>query len=145
MVAGQGEGKTELTAFDAALIDAGVSHYNLVKLSSIMPPDAQPSRDLQRDVPPGSLLPIAYGFITSSKPGQVISAAVAVGVTGNTYGMIMEYKAAAPREEVEEKVMGMAREALARRGLPCKEVLLSSAEHRVKDIGCAFAGVALWR
>lgn len=35
---GTGEASTEIAAFDAALLDAGVNNYNLVILSSIIPP-----------------------------------------------------------------------------------------------------------
>ena len=35
---GRGEGPTPLAAFDAALLDAGVSNYNLLPLSSVIPP-----------------------------------------------------------------------------------------------------------
>ena len=35
---GQGYGRTTLSAFDAALKDAGVYNYNLITLSSIIPP-----------------------------------------------------------------------------------------------------------
>lgn len=35
---GTGEGPTPLAAFDAALIDAGVANYNLIYLSSVIPP-----------------------------------------------------------------------------------------------------------
>ncbi len=38
VVSGHGEGKTTLSAFDAALSSAGVYNYNLIKLSSIIPP-----------------------------------------------------------------------------------------------------------
>lgn len=37
LVWGSGEGKTELSAFDAALADAGIHNYNLVTLSSVIP------------------------------------------------------------------------------------------------------------
>lgn len=35
---GVGSGRTRLTAFDAALTDAGVGNFNLVRLSSVIPP-----------------------------------------------------------------------------------------------------------
>ncbi|HSX17810.1 MAG TPA: pyruvoyl-dependent arginine decarboxylase [Candidatus Saccharimonadales bacterium] len=35
---GSGKAHTKLAAFDAALHDAGVANYNLIKLSSIIPP-----------------------------------------------------------------------------------------------------------
>ena len=38
---GAGRGHTKLAAFDAALHDAGVSNFNLIKLSSIIPPGSQ--------------------------------------------------------------------------------------------------------
>jgi len=38
---GIGEGPTKLAAFDAALMDAGVANYNLLSLSSVIPPQSQ--------------------------------------------------------------------------------------------------------
>ena len=38
VTSGTGEGPTSLAAFDAALLDAGVANYNLICLSSIIPP-----------------------------------------------------------------------------------------------------------
>lgn len=38
---GCGEGPTALAAFDAALQDAGVANYNLIPLSSVIPPGAE--------------------------------------------------------------------------------------------------------
>jgi arginine decarboxylase len=39
---GSGEGSTTLSAFDAALWSAGIANFNLVKLSSIVPPGRSP-------------------------------------------------------------------------------------------------------
>jgi len=38
VVAGRGRGRTALSAFDAALSDCGVLNYNLIRLSSVIPP-----------------------------------------------------------------------------------------------------------
>jgi len=38
ITSGVGEGQTKLAAFDAALWDAGIANFNLIKLSSIIPP-----------------------------------------------------------------------------------------------------------
>ncbi len=38
MTRGIGQGPTTLAAFDAALLDAGVANYNLICLSSVIPP-----------------------------------------------------------------------------------------------------------
>src|SRR5580704_19364546 len=40
---GLGIGPTELAAFDQALVHAGVANYNLIYLSSVLPPDSQVS------------------------------------------------------------------------------------------------------
>lgn len=47
VAAGVGEGPTKLAAFDAALCDAGVANFNLIYLSSVIPPhsDIQVSVD----------------------------------------------------------------------------------------------------
>lgn len=41
---GTGEGPTPLAAFDAALLNAGVANYNLIALSSIIPPGSSIKR-----------------------------------------------------------------------------------------------------
>jgi len=38
IVNGSGEGATELSAFDSALMDAGIANLNLIYLSSVIPP-----------------------------------------------------------------------------------------------------------
>lgn len=38
ITSGIGKGQTNLSAFDAALWDAGIANFNLIKLSSIIPP-----------------------------------------------------------------------------------------------------------
>lgn len=41
IASGVGTGSTTLAAFDGALIAAGIANYNLIKLSSVVPPGAQ--------------------------------------------------------------------------------------------------------
>jgi arginine decarboxylase len=41
IAAGAGTGSTSLSAFDAALRDAGVANFNLVRLSSVIPPGTE--------------------------------------------------------------------------------------------------------
>jgi arginine decarboxylase len=41
VVRSSGTGPTELAAFDAALIDAGIANFNLIRLSSVIPPDTE--------------------------------------------------------------------------------------------------------
>lgn len=136
------EGETELTAFDGALLKARVGNTNLLRVSSILPPGCQYEPQLY--IPEGSLLPIAYGTITSNIPGERIAAAVAVGIKNGSFGVIMEFEGKCSKEEAEARVAEMVKEAFAIRGLELEEVKIASTEIVVKKIGCAFAGVPLW-
>lgn len=142
VTAASSEGNTKLTAFDGALLKARVGNTNLLRVSSILPPGCEFTPDLI--IPAGSLLPIAYGAITSTEPGQLISAAVGVGIKKDSFGVIMEFSGHCSKEEAEETVTKMVEEAFTMRGLDLDEVKVASTEHRVEKIGCAFAAVPLW-
>lgn len=143
VMAGTAEGPTRLNAFDNALLDAGIGNLNLLRVSSILPPNSIEVAKLE--VLPGSLLPTAYGTITSETPGEIISAAVAVGIgESDQYGVIMEFSGRCSKEEAEETVHEMARAAFRQRDRQLTRVIVRGAEHRVESIGCAFAAVALW-
>lgn len=53
IASGTGKGHTKLAAFDAALHEAGVSNYNLIKLSSIIPPGSTIKLNSPISVQPG--------------------------------------------------------------------------------------------
>jgi arginine decarboxylase len=53
VTAGIGRGHTERSAFDVALAAAGVANFNLVRLSSIIPPQACVHNSATAVVPPG--------------------------------------------------------------------------------------------
>ncbi|HBI27840.1 MAG TPA: arginine decarboxylase, pyruvoyl-dependent [Peptococcaceae bacterium] len=141
LVTGSGEGATPLNAFDAALLDAGIGNLNLVRVSSILPPGAQISPGLQ--IPPGTPTPTAYGYITSSSPGEMIAAAVGVGISEDTYGVIMEYEGCCTKEEAEKKVQMMVEDGFRMRNLHLKEVIVRGICHRVERTGSVIAAVVL--
>jgi arginine decarboxylase len=143
LVAGRGEGGRPLNAFDAALVEAGIGNLNLLRVSSILPPSAQLTRNLE--IPPGSLTPTAYGFITSSQPGQVIAAAIGVGISGpDSYGVIMEFEGYCTKNEAEDSVRKMVEEGFQRRGLTLQEVHVLGIDHRVEVVGSVMAAAVLW-
>src|SRR5256712_4449021 len=76
--AGHAEGGTTLNAFDNALLAAGIGNINLVKDSSILPPEV-PVIDLPK-IKPGAIVPTAYAAMTSATPGETIAAAIAYAV-----------------------------------------------------------------
>ncbi|HEY5152586.1 MAG TPA: pyruvoyl-dependent arginine decarboxylase [Candidatus Saccharimonadales bacterium] len=51
---GIGIGPTELSAFDQALVHAGVANYNLIYLSSVLPPNSKVSVEAQPKRPEGT-------------------------------------------------------------------------------------------
>ncbi|MCR4430807.1 MAG: arginine decarboxylase, pyruvoyl-dependent [Tepidanaerobacteraceae bacterium] len=143
LVAGSSEGTTELNAFDGALLSAGAGNLNLLRVSSILPPGAVCDENLL--IPPGNLVPAAYGYIVSNRIGSVISAAVAVGIPGDgDYGVIMELSGEFDRFAAERRIGQMVADAFKIRNKALADIRICSAEHLVTKIGCAFAGVLLW-
>jgi arginine decarboxylase len=142
LVSGAAEGLTPLTAFDRALLAAGIGNLNLLKVSSILPPQAKFFAHLV--IPPGSLVPTAYASIISTTPGEPIAAAVAIGHSADTHGVIMETSGHYTKEEIEARISGMVREAFAVRDLPLVKLEVISAVHLVEQTGCALAAVPLW-
>ncbi|MEW6162890.1 MAG: arginine decarboxylase, pyruvoyl-dependent [Nitrospirota bacterium] len=143
LVAAAAEGKTELTAFDKALLLAGVGNMNLLKVSSILPPEVEYMPELS--VEPGSLLPVAYSSLTCTQSGELISASVGVGIYAKEHhGVIMEFSGFCTKKEAEEMVSEMIIEAFETRGLPLNKTFIKGVDHKVKKIGCVFAAVPLW-
>jgi len=142
IVAAAAEGSHKLTAFDNALLGAGIGNVNLVRISSILPPSAQ--QDQALELPPGSLVPTAYGSIVCDQPGTKIAAAVGVGFSADTFGVIMEFSGMCSKQEAEAKITGMLKDAFENRGIPLVKTEIRAVEHTVDSIGCAFAAVALW-
>lgn len=142
LTAATAEGHNHLTAFDNALLKGGIGNINLIRVSSILPPSAEYDPNLV--IPPGSLVPTAYGYIISDKPGDLIAAAVGVGFSPDSFGVIMEYSGRCSKKEAEKKVEAMIKEAFASRKMELVEIKLEAAEHVVERIGCALAAVPLW-
>ena len=146
LVSGSSEGFSLLNAFDGALLASGVGDTNLVKMSSILPPGCTEIKPPPVPMPQGALVPIAYASLCSEVPGEVISAAVAIGIPKdvNRAGLIMEYSARAEESVVVEKVKKMVEKGMELRNRPIKDVMAISATCRVVAIAAAFAGVVLW-
>ncbi|KAB2951860.1 arginine decarboxylase, pyruvoyl-dependent [Heliorestis acidaminivorans] len=142
ITAASAEGKSKLTAFDNALLKAGIGNVNLVRVSSILPPEAEFAPGMK--IPPGSLVPTAYGSIVSEIPGETISAAIAVGVSEESFGVIMEFTGKCSKEEAEATITRMVKEAFEVRAMELKEIKVNAVEHKVEKIGCAFAAAPLW-
>lgn len=141
--AGHAEGGTPLNAFDNALLAAGIGNINLVKVSSILPPDV-PVIELPK-IKPGALIPTAYAAITSDVPGETVAAAVGYAVPDDPAknGVIMEFHGHGSLSEAEGAIQAMLEEAFRVRGEPIRELKVFAVEHTVERIGCALAAITL--
>ena len=140
--AGAAEGDTELNAFDNALLAAQVGNLNLIRVSSVLPQGATVLAE-PPSITPGALVPTVYSVQVSANPGEIVAAAVGIGVGNGSHGMIYESHGTS-QTEVEATVRKMIDEGFARRGLRLQEVIVRSLEPKVERIGCAVAAVVLW-
>lgn len=141
---GHAEGNSDINAFDGALASASIGNINIIKISSILPPECQ--EVLPVKFPPGALVPSAYGTIASKESNRIISAAVAIAFPEDEKypGLIMEAGEFGPRQKVEKMVRQMATEGMEMRGKPIRKIISQSIEHRIKRHGAVVAAVVLW-
>lgn len=145
LVSGTGSGSTALNAFDNALYNAGVGNYNLIKVSSILPPMSMEEKSVGGEA--GGILPIAYGSKVNHEKGTQIIAAVAVGIPQNQeeIGVIMEYSGFENEGQAEFIVKEMVREAMCNRNIKIEDIKCITSSCSVNsNFCCAFAGIALW-
>jgi len=142
LTAANAEGNSKLNAFDNALLKARIGNVNLLRVSSILPPGCEYDPELR--IPEGSLVPTAYGSIISDVPGEIISAAVAIGLSSHAFGVIMEYSGKCSANEAKATITRMVEEAFEVRQMRLIEIKVAAIEHIVERIGCAYAAVPMW-
>ena len=143
---GVGRAYHKLGSFDRAMVSAGVCDYNLIKVSSILPPECKVQNDIF--LAKGALLPSAFASIYSNTLGECISAAVAIGIPVNRsdVGVIMEHSSYGCKEKTEKLVRKFAEIAMNDRNIPVKKVVSCSIQVKVEteEFYCAFATVSMW-
>lgn len=145
IASGVGRDVYELVSFDNALLNSGLSNYNLLRVSSILPIGCK--QESQVDVKYGSPLLVAYGSISSNVKDAIISSAVSVAIpqNDNDIGIIMEYSGYCDKLSAELEVKKMAERAMINHNLQIKKILSSSIETYVNDdYATVFSAVALW-
>lgn len=94
---GVGRHKYELQSFEMALRDAGIEKFNLVSVSSIMPPGCRivNKEDGLKDLYPGQIAFVVMSRNCTNEPNRMVAAAIgcAVPTEGSQYGYISEYHA----------------------------------------------------
>lgn len=142
LAVGAAPGPTPMNAFDNALLIAGIGNVNLMKVSSILPPGAKFVESLE--IPPGSLVPTAYCTWTSEIPDEHIAAAVGVGLSRDSFGVIMEYAGTGTREYAESEVSRMLEAAFHQRQMKLHELRIRGIDHQVRTVGSVVAAAVLW-
>jgi arginine decarboxylase len=118
--AGTGTGRTTLAAFDAALADAGVSDFNLVRLSSIVPPGSRvlevDGRDQLRGEH-GDVLHCVYAREHAALPGHEAWAGIAWSLRDDNSGagLFVEHEGPS-REQVSTDLTHSLEDLSATRG-----------------------------
>lgn len=145
LVKGIGTGEYAISSFDSALLSAGVGNYNLVRISSILPPSCQRSRTINSTL--GSVLFTAYATLTTKDVTKIASAvAVAIPKEPTECGVIMEYSDNTGKDAAIKIVEHLAEEAMYRRGISYKEIISTGVEANADGTRffTTFAGIGLF-
>lgn len=94
---GMGRSKKELESFEIALRDAGIAEFNLVQVSSILPPRCVEvtKEEGLKYLSPGQIVYVVLSRNSNNEKSRLISASVGVAKPkdNNSYGYISEHHA----------------------------------------------------
>jgi arginine decarboxylase len=94
---GVGVDKNRLSSFELALRSAGIERFNLVYVSSILPPNCEivTKEDGVKELVPGQIVFCVMARNETNEPNRLISASIGVAVPKNkkTYGYLSEHHA----------------------------------------------------
>lgn len=108
VIKGAGEGTTPLSAFDSALKDAGVYNYNLITLSSVIPPKTTVEKKMSYKTPEGEWGHKLYCVMAeerSERTGKFIAAGVGWYQLEDGRGLFVEHHITGDTKEVAESVI----------------------------------------
>ncbi|MGB9721349.1 MAG: pyruvoyl-dependent arginine decarboxylase [bacterium] len=115
---GVGRHKEKLASFESALRDAGIAPFNIVRVSSILPPGAKivsKTKGLQY-LSPGEIVYTIVAECSTNEPHRLIAAAIGVAVPAdrNQYGYLSEYHSYGETEpKAGDKAEDLAAQMLA--------------------------------
>lgn len=100
---GVGRHKEQLTSFELALRDAGIAPYNLVTVSSILPPNVEviSKNEGLPHLKHGQILFVVMSRIAANEPNRLIAASVGAAIPADKthYGYISEHHSYGQTEE----------------------------------------------
>lgn len=116
---GVGRAKQKLESFESALRAAGIEKFNLVRVSSIIPPNCEivPKEEGLKMLNAGGVTFLVLARIQSHEPNRLLAASVGLAIpkdNANHYGYLSEYEAFGESDEVAgERAEEMAATMLA--------------------------------
>ncbi len=134
IVWGASEGKTLLSAFDRALLNAGIHNFNLILLSSVIPPKSviHETGTYTSSDRVGEILYVVISSLSSHKSNALISAGLGWVLTREG-GLLIESKGEFSREECEEEIRVGLTEMMEVREWS-GEIKMKVITHKVKEI-----------
>ena len=134
IVWGKSEGKTLISAFDRALIQAGIHNFNLIPLSSVIPPGATVSEigAYESCHRRGDILYVVISSFSSNKPNAQISAGLG-WVKTEEGGLFFESQSECSAEECEEEIRKGLGDMMSARSWN-GEIKMKVITHKVKEI-----------
>ncbi len=117
LTSGVGVHDDKLTSFELALRDAGISPFNLVKVSSIFPPHAElvKREDGLKELKHGQIVHCVMSELATHEPHRLITASIGLSVPKDPslHGYLAEYNGfGVTEEEAEERAKEMANHML---------------------------------
>jgi len=115
---GVGKHKEKLASFESALRDAGIAPFNIVRVSSILPPGAKivsKAKGLQY-LSPGEIVYTVISECSANEPHRLIAATIGVAIPAdrNQYGYLSEYHSYGETEpKAGDKAEDLAAQMLA--------------------------------
>lgn len=111
---GVGVNKHKLSSFELALRDARIAPFNLVRVSSIFPPNCKliPCEAGLKYLAPGQVLHVVLAENSTNEPNRLIAASIGIAIPKNpdTCGYLSEHH---PYGETEEKAGDYAEDLAA--------------------------------
>ncbi|MGN0093719.1 MAG: pyruvoyl-dependent arginine decarboxylase [Methanobrevibacter sp.] len=139
IVSGKSEGPTRLNAFDNALTDAGIGDVNLIKVSSML--EKKTSIVKLPKLKAGAMVNCVLSNITSSNPGETITACVAVAI-GDNLGCVVETTGVnVSNQENRKEAVQMVKYMMRKRNEKINQMIVEDSTHTVENIGSVVASV----
>ncbi len=116
IVSAVGTGCIPKSAFDDALFRVGIHNFNLMPLSSVIPPQTNIilQKTYNREILPGTMQPVVLAHHESEKYGQVISAGIGWKLAKEG-GVFVEVRGAWDRKTTEAQLASSIEEFTRRR------------------------------